>query len=722
MNHSYRFLRMRVDVMLGFCLVAFTVALYWSTTSFDFVNLDDISYVIENQIVLNGFTPLAVRDAFVSLYQVMWAPGLWISYMIDVELFGMNPWGFHFTNFLLHTANTLLLYALLCLWTRNPLYALLGAAFWSWHPLRVESVAWVSARKDVLSGFFFLTCILFYYCGTRARINTQTKDAIVSRFRCTSLTCLGLSWLCMAIGLSVKPVLVTVPVVLLLIDVWPLQRLSLTSRLPVRAVFQLALEKWPYWLLAGASSLIALYAHDAGSSLMDMPLLTRLAILPSNYSFYLLKTVDPRNLTILYGSFDFNLIDILIALFFLTVFTYAFWIYRQSHAWALIGWLWFLAVMLPMSGIVRFGVQSLADRFTYLPSIGFSFIILALFFLPNAKARYSGIAIAFAVLGLFATMTYRQIPVWRNSEYLYANLLQHDPSHGFALSDKATRTWRRGQLDEALRLIVQAVESPTHSDTQKIMKAELLAATGQPEAARDYLLNTAYMSPGSSAGLKYFALAMISNQLGDYSAGLTYLENATQTVSVHDSLYRDVYALGVALNYRLNDQQAALEWAAQVPGLRDRTEIRLPDLLPYYLGQWKRLQRREAVDFFRELIAAEPEDIGAKNNLVWLMATAEWSPMPAPEILDIARRTHELQPENPVILDALSAAYGHAGEFDQAVSAAIQVQELLRAGNRGDSDFYRQLHSRIESYQRQEPWRDERVADRLMGRLYQGGS
>jgi hypothetical protein len=706
----------RTDWICGVCLAVATVFLYWPAAEFDFVNLDDISYVIENQMVQGGLTAAAARDALTGLYQVMWAPGLWISYMIDVELFGMNPRGFHVTNIVLHVSNTMLLYVLFCFWTRKPFIALLATAFWAWHPLRVESVAWVSARKDVLSGFFFITCIGLYYLAHRG--SRAESSCPSSKSRHATMLLLSIGFLTMALGLSVKPVLVTIPAVMLLVDIWPLQRLNLTGRICFRSIFSLALAKWPFWLLSIIFSFIAVYAHEAGTSLMDLSLWTRLAIVPSNYSFYLLKTVDPRNLTVLYGSFEFNFLDIAIAFSVFGIFTYLFWIYRQHFLCSLTGWLWFLAVMLPTSGIVRFGAQSLADRFTYLPSIGFSIILLASALIPVSKWRKRCIAAIIIALGLMVSLTTRQLPVWKNSEQLYENLLKQDPTHGFALSDRASRLWRNGQLDEAMVMISKAVESPTHSDTQRIMKAELLAATGQPEAARDYLLTSSYMSPGSSAGLKYFALAMISNQLEMFSDGLHYLMKAAQTLSRHDALYRDINLLAVTLHYRLDDQWAALEWARRIPGLENREEIRLPDLLPYYLGQWKRLQRHEAVAYFRELIQAEPAATGAINNLTWLMATAAWSPMPPEEILGLANRIYETTSRNPVIVDSVSVAYAHAGHFEQAIDFARQAQRLLFDAGQADSDFYGQISLRIAGFQEKRPWRDERVADRLIGGLY----
>ena len=154
--------RCRTGLLLGTIFFVLTSILFWPAVRCDLVNLDDIVYVTENQMIRDGLSWHAIREAFTSLYQVMWAPGLWISYMVDIDLFGISPWGFHFTNVLLHSINALLVFILFWQWTRKPWCAFWAAALWAWHPLRVESVAWVAARKDVLSGFFFLACLLFY--------------------------------------------------------------------------------------------------------------------------------------------------------------------------------------------------------------------------------------------------------------------------------------------------------------------------------------------------------------------------------------------------------------------------------------------------------------------------------------------------------------------------------------------------------------------------------
>ena len=708
--------------VLVLLLVSMTLGLFWPATGYELVNLDDLSYVTENQLVRQGLNWPAIHAAVTSVYQEMWAPGLWISYMLDTRLYGTTAGGLHFTNILLHALNAGLFFLLLYRWTHKPWRAFWAVAIWAWHPLRVESVAWVSARKDVLSGLFFLACLLFYDLAHRGRIKHAslelTSQSAAPPRMVLKRICLFASMLALFLGLTVKPMLVATPVVLLLLDIWPLGRVRPDFRDLLRKLPRLVFEKCLFWLLVACSAFMAIYAHAQESSIGHVPLMERLKTIPLNYAFYLLKTFRPRHLTVLYDNLAFQPLDFGLAAFLLVAPMLWAWKRRERALSPLIGWLWFLGAMLPTSGIIRFGAQSLADRFTYLPAMGLSIMVLSLFSTRGLILRRIRFVLCVGILLALAGLTARQLPVWRDSEHLYDNLLRRTPEHAFALSEKATQMNRRGKLQEAENLIVRACRSPSHSDTQQIMMAEILASGGKPEQAKAHLLSLTLETPGSSTGIWHFALAMVLNQLHKYPEALTHARQAVDTLPPHDLLYRDLLLLGMTISFRMDDPAEALEWAHRLPQLRNTSHVQFGDLMPYYVGQWKRFQRLEALGYFREYLDRNPDQIEALNNLVWLMATSEWSPLPAQEIVDYAQRAHTLAPSNPIVLDTLGVALAHAGEFAAAQDIAGQALDILRAAGQEQSVLFQRISRRMAAYRSQSPWREENAADRMLGDYY----
>jgi len=700
-------LRWRSPLLPALLLAALTLLLFRPAVGFRLVNLDDIVYISENQLIRDGLTGPAVRAAFSSFHQAMWAPGLWLSYMADVDLYGATARGFHLTNVLLHAANALLAFVLFFRWTGKPWRAFFTAAVWAWHPLRVESVAWVSARKDVLSGLLFLLCLLAYDLALRAPPAGRPPRPVRRRLW------LACSLLALAAGLSVKPMLVSVPAVLLLLDAWPLRRLPLPGSGFLRALLRLVAEKTLYWLLIAASAGLAVAAHADSSSLGGVPLSTRFLSLPLHYAFYLIKTAFPARLTVLYPDLALQPFDWVVAAGLLLGLTAWAWRSRRQTPAVLIGWLWFLGVLLPASGIVRFGIQSLADRFTYLPALGLSVMLLPLFPARRPLARGLRLAGAAAVAATLAVLTSRQLPVWRNSDALHDRLLHVVPTHPVGLAQRAARLHRMGRLQEALDLADRACASSASTDSQHFLRVVILASQERTAEARDTLLALKLRSPGHAAGMHYFLLAMVCNQLGDFPEAARHARLASQALSPCDLLYRDLSWLGLAVAVRMDDPEAARNWARGLNRLRDRDLFGPDDLLPFYIGQWKRLQRTEAADYFRAYLGRHPRDTEALNNLAWLMATSDWSPVPPEEIVGMAQRAAEYAPGNPVILDTLAVALAHAGRFDAAEQTARRALFLLDAASLGASDLARAVARRIRSYQDLRPWREEQAADRI---------
>jgi len=438
--------------------------------------------------------------------------------------------------------------------------------------------------------------------------------------------------------------------------------------------------------------------------------------MPLHYVFYLLKSVLPLRLTILYPGLPVHFVGVLAADLLLSALTLLAWDSRRRPLAPLVGWLWFLGVMVPTSGIIRFGVQSLADRFTYLPALGLSLMLLPLWPARRTRGRGIRLAAAAALLLAAAALTRQQLPVWRDSNHLFDHLLRYSPDHAFGLTNRARHLQQQGRLPEAEALMRRAAASPTGSDMQKILLADILASMGRPGDAVEYLQSVTLLSPGSSAGKYHFTLAMALNQMNRLPEAARQARRAADAISPHDLIRRDLDLLGMVIAVRMNDPDAAREWARSLPQYRGHPRIGEDDLLPYYIGQWKRLQREEAIGYFRKYLARHSEDAGALNNLAWLLATSEWSPLPPDEIVGYARRATELNPSNPVLLDTLAAALAHAGRFEQAEQTVRQARTIVREAGYEGSELDRTVSRHLHAYQQQKPWREEDAVESI-GRI-----
>ncbi|MGD9612081.1 MAG: hypothetical protein AB7V22_04180, partial [Kiritimatiellia bacterium] len=275
------------DAGLATLIFISTLAVFWPANRYGFVLLDDDRYVVENPAVAQGLRWEGIRELFGTMQENLWIPLTGLSYALDVEWGGRTPFPFHFTNLALHALNAALLFGLLRRWTGNRWVACWAALFWAWHPLRVESVAWISCRKDVLSGAFFLLCLGAYvqsFAGTRHPRGWSYASA-------------GL----LALGLMAKSTLMVVPGLLLLLDVWPLGRVTWRAQ-DLRKWPGLIAEKWLFWGLAAASAALSMLGHEAAGSLHPAGLGTRLARVPIHVVFYLWRTLVPRNLAVLYAD------------------------------------------------------------------------------------------------------------------------------------------------------------------------------------------------------------------------------------------------------------------------------------------------------------------------------------------------------------------------------------------------------------------------------------
>jgi len=350
-------------------IAALTLLCYWPVRSHQFVSFDDDHYLFDSGYVSKGLTWSGVTWALQTGYFSNWHPLTWLSYMLDAQIYGMSPGGFHVTNLLFHISNSLLLFLLLKSMTQRLWPSALVAALFAWHPLHVESVAWVSERKDVLSTFFFLLTLFSYFGYVKEREISRPVPNKASSYYLLSL-------LFFMLALASKQMVVTLPCVLLLLDLWPLQRISLNSSRKELASSALLLvrEKLPFFVLAFAASAVAFAVQKASGSVSSMEAISmrfRLANSLFAYVAYISNTFWPANLAAVYPlSSHFPLIGVIAAAMFLGAVS-AFVVFRiKQDPFLLVGWVWFIGTLVPVIGLIQVGSQARADRYMYIPAIG----------------------------------------------------------------------------------------------------------------------------------------------------------------------------------------------------------------------------------------------------------------------------------------------------------------------------------------------------------------
>jgi Flp pilus assembly protein TadD len=459
---------------LAAALALFTAAAFLPVLRNGFIGVDDPDYVTGNPRVLAGPTPEGIAWAFTSVHSFNWHPLTWVSHMVDARVFGLAPAGHHATSLLLHAANAALLFWLLLASTGAAWRSLAVAALFAVHPLRVESVAWVAERKDVLSACLGLAALLAWVAWVR-RPRPGRYAAALALF---------------ALGLLAKPMLVTLPFVLLLLDYWPLARWR--SGAPAGATARrLAVEKLPWFALAAASSVVTYRAQAATGavrSLGDYPLWVRAANAPLAAAGYLRRELWPAGLAMPYPHPGLG-VDVrlaLVAAVALAVATAAALALRRRRPAAAVGWLWFLGTLFPVLGLVQVAGQGLADRYTYLPLIGpvVGAVWLAADALRRApRARVAaGIGCALLCVAL-AALSWRQSGLWRDDLTLFRHAVAADPGNWMARTNLGAALVRAGRAGEALAQLETAVrDNPDYPDARYNLGVVLLRA-GRPAPA-----------------------------------------------------------------------------------------------------------------------------------------------------------------------------------------------------------------------------------------------
>ena len=703
-------------------IAALTLAVHARALSNGFVSLDDEPYVTGNPQVGAGLSWQGIRWAFTTTTEANWHPLTWISHMADVELYGLDPFGHHLTNLLIHAANAVLVLLLFFRTAGRIRASAMVAALFAVHPLRVESVAWVAERKDVLCALFGLLAMLAYARSVR----TGSRG---SRFSAVAL---------FAMSLLSKPMLVTLPFLLLLLDFWPLERMRAPdgslSREPAlwrRLVF----EKWPFLLLSASSSIVTLWAQKTGGAMADnkLALSARLGNALASYLAYLGKTFAPFSLSVLYphpgkAAWTAGLAAAILAAISICAI---YWARRRPYA--AVGWFWFLGALVPVIGFVQVGWQARADRYTYLPSIGLA--VVCVWGLGDL-ARSFGLgprvpgAVALAALGSLSLLTWREIGYWKDSETLYARGLATTEKNHILHINLGLERVRHGSISEGIEHFRQAVViQPGYWYGQLTLGAALVGVNQSAEAI-PYLETALRLHPDSSVGLTALGSALAAQ--GRLPEAVARLEKA---IALNPGYARAHYGLARTLELQ-GERSRALEEYRNVVRLdpshadaQDRLSQSLlaegkltealaqldlalrsfPDSEQLYFTRARALvaagRRAEGKDELRAALRLSPGFSSAATLLVAMLATSsDTSPPEGEEALDLARKLAEQGGNrDPNMLDLLAAAQAQVGSYAEAVQTAERAIRLADAA--GQKKIAQVIASRLPFYRARRPYR-----------------
>jgi Flp pilus assembly protein TadD len=525
---------MRRQLLLMCVLLSLlTLVVYWQTATFEFVNFDDPLFVTENHQVRAGITAKGFLWAFSSTIASNWHPLTSLSHMLDCELYGPNPGRHHLTNLLLHLANTVLLFLVLARMTGALWRSFFVASVFALHPLHVESVAWIAERKDVLSTLFWMFTLWAY---TR-----YVQQASLNRYL--------LALFFFALGLMSKPMLVTLPFVLLLLDYWPLGRgyphQSANPRgLPINEfqtppgqrslALRLVLEKTPFFALAAISSVVTFLIQrtsGATKSLEQYALTDRIANALVSYVKYIGKMIWPQNLAVFYPHFGNNFTFWQVGGAFLLLVLVSILVVRAArhHPYLLVGWCWYLGTLVPVIGLVQVGEQAMADRYTYLPLIGLSIMIA--WGVPELLARYrfKRIVLPLAVVALLVSLmlvSRLQVRYWRNSVLLYEHAITVTENNYLAHNNLGTALEEIGNLDEATVHYAEAVKIKPNYAVAHNNLGEIKARQGMAKEAMSHYYQALKSEPDYAK--PYNNLGIELTKQGKLQEAVFYLSRALE--------------------------------------------------------------------------------------------------------------------------------------------------------------------------------------------------
>ncbi|MDY6791270.1 MAG: tetratricopeptide repeat protein [Thermodesulfobacteriota bacterium] len=586
-NNKYSYFGIHLEVLLSLFLVIATIAVYWQITGHDFINFDDDIYVFNNLAVRAGLTYESIKWAFTFTDIAYWHPLTWISHMLDCQLFGLNPGMHHMTNLIFHIFNSLLLFFIFKQMTGALWQSACVAALFALHPINVESVAWIAERKNVLSTFFWMLTMLAY----------------VHYSRLQGIWRYLLTFFMFLLGLMCKPILVTLPFVLLLLDYWPLGRLRLKIDMidsnSVKAeskkygfkefpFFILVLEKVPFFILSAVSiymSVLSVKQHGIIASTDLTPITLRIANALVSYLVYLGKMLLPLNLAVFY-PYPYQIPIFLSAgagLALLSISFLVIWAFRKKPYMGT-GWFWYIGVLLPNTGLIQAGLwPAMADRWTYLPFIGIFIIIV--WGVADLKVRWDLkkshiITAAIAIFLILMVRSYSQGRYWANSITLFEHNLITTSNNYVAHNNLGLALKEKGMINEAAEHYLKAIQINSKFELAYLNLGVIFAGVGDHEKAVGFYKEALRIKPDFIAahinmGNTHLRQGRIDDAIGNYSEALRFKPDSEEAYN----------GLGAAM-------------------------VRIGKLT-------------KAIDYFKKALLLKPNHEGAKRNLKNTLATLE---------------------------------------------------------------------------------------------------
>ena len=657
---------------LCWLLALTTLAVFLPVARQGFVNYDDSDYVSENAHVQSGLKWENVVWAFTTGHASNWHPLTWLSHMLDCQLFGSKAGPQHLVSVGFHIANTLLLFLLLRRMTGALWRSALVAALFALHPLHVESVAWVSERKDVLSAFFFLLTVGAYvrYAEVKSLManKVQSPGAGAPRFTLHASRYYLLSLLLFALGLMSKPMLVTLPFVLLLLDYWPLQRFrpSALNSQP-STFFRLVAEKAPFVLLAAASSMVTFIVQRKGGAVSTaLTFGERIANALVSYVRYIGKMFWPENLSILYPHpGHWAAWQVMVSAGLLLTVSAAVILMARKRPYLVVGWLWFCGALIPVIGLVQVGIQSMADRYTYVPLIGL-FIMLAWGIdelIPVRPWRGNALAVGAALLlAACACLTGRQIRFWRDSEALFRHAVQVTRNNYLAYNNLGFYLSGQGRTTEAMENYRLALKiNPAYEDALNNLG---YALAGQKKYAEAIPLYEAALRIKPMHAEVHNNLGNALSETGKIDDAIQHYLIALQQKPDHADAHNN---LGIALAMKGKLDEA-------IPHFHEAIRCK-PSYASAHsnLGNALAVQHKldEAIKEYLESLRLKPDDAQAHNNLG--NALAEQGKLEG--AVENYREALRLNTDNPEAHFNLALALIRQGKREEA---AAHLTEALR--------------------------------------------
>ena len=665
------FFTIRREGVICLILVIAIIAVYWQVGNHEFVDFDDNEYVTKNRHVQAGLTSDSITWAFTSTHAANWHPLTWLSHMLDCQIYGLNPGGHHLTNVLLHILNTILLFLIFRRMTGALWKSAFVAALFALHPLHVESVAWVAERKDVLSTFFWMLTMGSYVWYVERR--GMRRYLLVLLF--------------FALGLMAKPMLVTLPFVLLLLDYWPLGRFHIryvddvqhiedvstkdtrrkkgkprhgaenvvqadkntTSNYRWSLVLPLLREKIPFLILAAVSSIVTFYVQQGGGavgSLYAFPFIIRISNALASYISYIEKMLWPQHLALLYPHVleGWKIAGAFLILIFIS---YVAVRVMKRFPYIIVGWFWYLGTLVPVIGLVQVGSQSMADRYTYVPLIGIFIIIAwgASDILTRWQYRRAFLAIsAGCILSVLTIVTWMQLQYWQNSISLFEHTINVTTDNFTMHCCMGTALAEQGKIDEAVVHYTEALKiKPDYAEAHYGRGVVLQEQDKIDEAISHY-----------TEALK------IKPDYADvhYNLGIALVRQGRVDEAISH------YSEAMRINPGDDDARSRLQMIQTILKETDKDIKRLKKLLEinpgdpelhYILGNqyYKRRDFDKSINQYQKALSIHPDAVPVLNNLAMVyMAKRDYE-----KAVSVFGRIADLQPDNASVYYNIACMY-----------------------------------------------------------------